>query len=59
MKNMTSIKIKKTYTLYLTNPKMLPLCCQSLNNFACNPHKYWVLMIVWITQTLFRVRFFL
>ncbi len=21
---------------------MLPFCCQSLNIFVCNPHKYWV-----------------
>lgn len=26
---------------------MLPFCCQSLNKFACSPHKCWVLMIVW------------
>ena len=26
---------------------MLPFCCQLLNKFVCNPHKYWILMIVW------------
>lgn len=31
---------------------MLPFCCQSLSKFACSPHKYWFLMIVWIIQTL-------
>ena len=33
---------------------MLPFCCQSLSKFACNPHKYWFLVVVWITQTLGR-----
>ena len=33
---------------------MLPFCCQSLSKFACSPHKYWFLVIVWITQTLGR-----
>lgn len=26
---------------------MLPFCCQSLNKFVCNPHKYWILTIVY------------
>ena len=26
--------------LILNNHKMLPFCCQSLNKFVCNPHKY-------------------
>ena len=30
---------------------MLSFCCQPLNKFVCNPHKYWILMIVWIIQT--------
>lgn len=30
---------------------MLPFCCQLLNKFVCNPHKYWILMIVWIIRT--------
>ena len=36
---------------------MLPFCCQSLNKFACNPHKYWVLMIVWIIPFPLRTAF--
>ena len=36
---------------------MLPFCCQSLSKFACNPHKYCVLMIVWIIQTPLRTAF--
>lgn len=36
---------------------MLPFCCQSLSKFVCNPHKYWHLMIVWITQTPLRTAF--
>lgn len=36
---------------------MLPFCCQSLSKFACNPHKYWFFVIVWIIQTPLRTAF--
>ena len=36
---------------------MLPFCCQALSKFACNPHKYWNFMIVWIIQTPLRTAF--
>lgn len=35
----------------LNNRKILPFCCRSLSKFACNPHKHWCLVIVWIIQT--------
>lgn len=36
---------------------MLPFCCQSLNKFVYNLHKYWFLVIVWIIQTPLRTAF--
>ncbi len=35
---LTSIRYSQLYSSFL-----LPNCCQFLNKYACNPHKYWVL----------------
>ena len=32
-------------------PEMLPICCQSLNKYACAPHKCRLLQTHFITQT--------
>lgn len=32
---------------------MLPNRCHQLNKFACNPYKYWILLVCFITRTLF------